>query len=366
MVKVIIGGDFRAKETRDLCFASELAELLKSSDIRVCNFEAPIEVDAPKALKAGPSIDQNADSAQFLLKSGFDVVLLANNHVMDYGEAGLMRTKKAFDSIVTVGAGDAKEAYSMKVVNTGEKRIGFLSLVQYEFGVLSSKNSEGYGAAWINSPNVRDIIQEGKKEVDCLIVCPHAGIENVDAPLPEWRDVYRSFIRWGADVVVASHPHTPQGWEIYDGHYIFYSLGNLFFDGMDNGPHWHDSLLVELLIDEKVSAIVHNVHFSGNTISLDHSEQIKKHNSHLLSLLQDEEYTPFINKLCDDLYKPSCYRFIRGFGGVSSRFGFSLFIRLLAFMILHKRNELLLLNAIRCESHRWLVERYIRNHYHVK
>ena len=83
MVKVIIGGDFRAKETRDLCFASELAELLKSSDIRVCNFEAPIEVGAPKALKAGPSIDQNADSAQFLLKSGFDVVLLANNHVMD-------------------------------------------------------------------------------------------------------------------------------------------------------------------------------------------------------------------------------------------------------------------------------------------
>ena len=158
MVKVIIGGDFRAKETLNLCFSDELIELLKSSDIRVCNFEAPIEVDAPKALKAGPSIDQNVNSAQFLLENGFDVVLLANNHVMDYGEPGLMKTKNAFGSIVTVGAGDAKEAYSIKVVNAGGKRIGFLSLVQYEFGVLSSKDSEGYGAAWVNSPDVRDII----------------------------------------------------------------------------------------------------------------------------------------------------------------------------------------------------------------
>lgn len=366
MAKIIIGGDFRAKETSNLRFSEELVKVLKSADLRVCNFEAPVEGNSPKALKAGPSIDQKAETAQFLIDNGFEVILLANNHVMDFDEAGLFRTKIAFDSVTTVGAGDAKEAYSMKVVNVGGKRIGFLSLVQYEFGVLSGVDSEGYGAAWVNSPDIRDIIEEGNKTVDCLIVCPHAGIECVDAPLPEWRKVYRSFIKWGADAVVASHPHTPQGWEIYDGHYIFYSLGNFFFDGLDYGKHWHESLLVELVIDDKVSAKVYNVRFSGNTISIDDREETKNHTSYLLDLLQNEDaYKIFIDKLCDELYYPCCYRYLRGFGGASLRMGFKHFVRLFGAMILRRQDELLLLNAIRCESHRWLVERYIRNHYKV-
>lgn len=366
MIKIIIGGDFRAKETSNICFSKELNNILKSADLRVCNFEAPVEVDTPKALKAGPSIDQKAETAQFLVENGFDVILLANNHVMDFGKEGLFRTKKAFETITTVGAGDAKDAYSLKVVIAGEKRIGFLSLVQYEFGVLSSVDSDGYGAAWVNSPDVRDIIEDGKKTVDYLIVCPHAGIECVDAPLPEWRKVYRSFIKWGADVVVASHPHTPQGWEIYEGHYIFYSLGNFFFDGQEYGSHWHESLLVELKIDDKVSANVYNLRFSGNTISLDYSNEIKKHTSYLLNLLENEDaYKVFINKMCDELYYPCCYRYLRGLGGVTSRMGFKHLIRLLGVLLLRKQDELLFLNAIRCESHRWLVERYICNHYNV-
>ena len=367
MVKIIIGGDFRAKETIDISFSEDLAGLLKSADLRVCNFEAPVECDTPKARKAGPSINQKAESAQFLIENGFEVVLLANNHVMDFGEAGLERTKKAFESVTTVGAGDAKEAYSLKVVNAGGKRIGFLSLVQYEFGVLPSVDSDEYGAAWVNSLDVRDIITKGKKTVDCLIVCPHAGIECVDAPLPEWRKVYRSFIKWGADAVVASHPHTPQGWELFEGHYIFYSLGNMFFDGLEYGDHWHDSLLVELLVDESITAKIHTIHFQGSLISINDSEVINKHISYLNSLLQDDEaYNAYIDKLCDDQYFTCCYRYLRGFGGVTTRMGFKLFVRLFGIMLLRKHDELYLLNAIRCESHRWLVERYIRNHYHVK
>ncbi len=366
MAKIIIGGDFRAKETSNLRFSQELSEILESADLRVCNFEAPVEVDTPKAMKAGPSIDQKAETAQFLIHHGFEVILLANNHVMDFGEAGLFCTKEAFNTVTTVGAGNAKEAYCLKAVRADDKTIGFLSLVQYEFGVLSSIDSEGYGAAWVNSPDIRDIIESGKKIVDYLIVCPHAGIECVDAPLPEWRKVYRSFIKWGADAVVASHPHTPQGWEIYEGCYIFYSLGNFFFDGLEYGSHWHESLLVELDIKEKISARVYNVRFSGNTISLDHREAIKQHTSYLLSLLQSEDiYKEFIDKLCDELYYPCCYRYLRGFGGVTTRMGFKHLIRLLGVMLLRKQDELLLLNAIRCESHRWLVERYIRNHYNV-
>jgi poly-gamma-glutamate synthesis protein (capsule biosynthesis protein) len=54
-------------------------------------------------------------------------------------------------------------------------------------------------------------------------------------PLPELRTVYQEFVDLGADAVIASHPHVPQGWETYKGRPIYYSLGNFFFDKM-KGP----------------------------------------------------------------------------------------------------------------------------------
>lgn len=48
---------------------------------------------------------------------------------------------------------------------------------------------------------------------DYLIVFNHGGVEYMDVPLPEWRDVYRLWIEMGADAVIASHPHVPQGYE---------------------------------------------------------------------------------------------------------------------------------------------------------
>lgn len=65
----------------------------------------------------------------------------------------------------------------------------------------------------------------------------------MDEPLPEWRNVYRHFIDLGADAVIASHPHVPQGWEMYKGRLIAYSLGNFCFQKAKKVPkHWNEGL----------------------------------------------------------------------------------------------------------------------------
>ena len=107
---------------------------------------------------------------------------------MDYGEEGCQATLNAFSDCICVGAGKAQDSFEVKVVEKDGKKLGFLSFVQHEFGVVESKADERtFGAAWINSYDIEDIIIEAKSSVDFLLVFPHAGIEHIDAPLPEWR-----------------------------------------------------------------------------------------------------------------------------------------------------------------------------------
>lgn len=88
-----------------------------------------------------------------------------------------------------------------------------------------------------------------RNEVDLIIFFAHAGLENYDIPLIEWRERYKRLCDLGVDCVVASHPHVSQGFEQYNGQYIFYSLGNLFFPGewsLDNDEYGCSIVFVEL------------------------------------------------------------------------------------------------------------------------
>ena len=64
-------------------------------------------------------------------------------------------------------------------------------------------------------PKVSSIIQTLKVNVDFLFLIVHAGVEYMDIPIPEIRNLYKSYIDLGADAIIASHPHVPQGYEEY-------------------------------------------------------------------------------------------------------------------------------------------------------
>lgn len=364
-VSLIICGDFRAANPAIVKMSDEVKDLFNHSDLQVCNFEAPVHTPGAKPIKkSGPALEQSADSPALLMNLGFNVILLANNHIMDYGREGCEATIRAFSQVATVGAGSADDAFAVRYFEINGITVGLLSLVQKEFGTIDGKDSEDYGAAWICSPDVPDIIKEAKSHCGFLLVLPHAGAEYASAPLPGWRSLYKRFIDYGADAVIASHPHCPQGWETYKGKPIYYSLGNFYFDELTFNDLWYKGLVLELTIGDGLDVKEHFVCFDDKTgmIAFDRSDRIRKHIERANRLISDTaEYERYIDRICSARWPGYKYGLLRGLCGVSLRMKFKDIIRLSGGVVLGKKDEMYLLNVLQCESHRWMVERYLRN-----
>lgn len=285
---------------------------------------------------------------------------------MDQDKEGCETSIRAFkEDTLIIGAGDFKDAYNLRVVEKDGIKVGLLCLVHKEFGALGldSKPSD-YGTAWINHPLVNKTILNAKKECDLLIVLPHAGVEDVVVPLPEWRARYKEFIDMGADTVIASHPHTPQGWEEYNGKKIFYSLGNFFFQLFSNqhGENWYKGLIVEMDINEdmQLSFEVHNTRFSETSLELDESAECKLYNGYLCELLNEEDkYWKYLNTTLKSLWIEYKLYLLRGLGAVSPTTNMHILSHAV-YGLLKGPDIPMMLNNFQCESHRWAIERMLR------
>lgn len=296
-VKIFFAGDFCSKSSSSLISVSDaLQSEIKSCDLAVINFEVPLKPDISLPKIGYERLFQNDDVPEFLRKLGFNLFSLANNHSFDWGIEGFLKTKSAIGDMA-FGAGTYDEAYSVKVCEVHGMKVGFLALSYAAYyGVFdSTSDHNGYGCAYINDLKVNHVILEAKKEVDCLIILPHDGIEYIDIPLSETIGRYRDFIDYGADVVIGSHPHCPQGWETYKGKPIFYSLGNFFFNSKEtpdfhaDRPHWYEGLCLELNIGNDISFRIINTKNTGNlSLDIDDNPERDNHNQYLCSLLSDK------------------------------------------------------------------------------
>lgn len=359
-ITISLFGDFVAQKGADIVIEDGVKSIISRSDISVCNFEAPIKGEYPPFDRVGPRVSQSVHAPDTIKGWGFNVVQLANNHMLDYGNEGCKATLNAFGDIVTVGAGSYDEAYSARIIEIKDTRIGFLSFVHHEFGVWETKNSiQTMGTAWICHPVVSQLITNTKSGVDYLIVLPHAGVEEIDAPIPEWRELYHRFIEWGADAVIGTHPHVPQGWEQYNGKPIFYSLGNFYFDALDSPhPYWQRSIAVELHIKGKeISFKVHNIRYDEGQITLDKEKDVESHNEYLCQLLSDDLYMDYINEMTKKMWKIYQNWLVKGLGAFSFSLGLIQSVKTSIYSMIKKRPQTLLINTLQCESHRWTILR---------
>lgn len=297
-IRLFFAGDFCSKpSTTSISVSEELRRTIQSCDLKVVNFEVPLK---PEGLRLPPlgreRFYQHDDVPVFLHSVGFNLFSMANNHTFDWGDEGFFKTKKALGD-AAFGAGTYDEAYRVKTVEVNGVKIGFMALSYAAFiGVFDNvMNHDGFGCAYINDLRVNHDICEAKREVDYLFILPHDGIENIEIPLPETIARYHDFIDWGADGVIASHPHCPQGWEEYKDKPIFYSLGNFLFnskEGYDyratNRPHWYEGLCVVMSIeDSKLSWEVVNIRNVGNVgIEMDDEIARLEYNQYLCELVK--------------------------------------------------------------------------------
>lgn len=307
-LRLFFAGDFCSKpSTSKITVSNELKDLIQSCDLKVVNFEVPLKPEVKLLSQERERFFQNDDVPGFLRELGFNLFSQANNHAFDWGDEGFKKTKEALGD-AAFGAGTYEEAYRVKVVEIKGVKIGFLALSFAAYkGVFDDvKDHEGLGCAYINDLRVNHDIMEAKKQVDYLFILPHDGIEYIDIPMPEIIARYRDFIDYGADGVIAAHPHCPQGWEEYKGKPIFYSLGNFLFNSKAtyefraSKPHWYEGLCVMMtIIDGKLSwDVVNTKNVDNMGIEIDHAEGRDKHNKQLCRyLIEQEEYNRYINKI---------------------------------------------------------------------
>ena len=298
-IRLFFAGDFCSKpSTTKITVSNELKDLIQSCDLKVINFEVPLKPEVKLPLQDRERFFQHDDAPEFLKRLGFNLFSLANNHAFDWDDVGFKKTKAALGD-ASFGAGTYEEAYQPKIVEVNGIKIGFfgLSFAAYKGVFDDVTKHKSLGCAYINDLKVNHVIMDIKKRVDYLFIIPHDGIEYIDVPLPETIARYRDFIDYGADGVIATHPHCPQGWEEYKGKPIFYSLGNFLFNSKEGydfrakKPHWYEGLCVVMTVsDGNLSCEVVNTRNEDNVgIVIDHDEARVQHNEQICKYLFDND-----------------------------------------------------------------------------
>lgn len=340
-----------------------LKQILNTCDVQVINFEAPVKFEGAKGIKkSGPVISQSADTPSWLEKAGFNVISLANNHMLDLQEKGLVKTSECFKDSILVGAGTYEDAHKAKGITLKGKSVGFIGLTHKEFGCIDCSNPDRLGTADISSPKTYTALAEALKIYDEVFVVAHAGVEYLDYPLPQWREMYKALIDMGALGVIGSHPHVPQGFEVYKGKPIFYSLGNFAFQKSheDTIPRlWNSSILVVIDTDTdgfKWWPLKYNQ--NSGIIDIDSDNGIKSHIEKISEVLQDDkQYKEAILKELEALNV--IYKSMATTGGLKPRKFLAKCKNLIRPLFNRKRvkpDYSHALNLFQCESHRWVME----------
>lgn len=172
----------------------------------------------------------------------FNVLNLANNHIFDYGYEAAKDTISILDSmnIQYTGFGEnMAQARRPAILRVRDK---IISINGYSW---SHEWVESVPEATYDSPGVchldidliKEDIKKAKEELkaDIILISLHWGEGKSHFPRPLSIHQAHAIIDAGADIIVGHHPHCLQGYEIYKGKPIFYSLGNFL-----SSPYYKD------------------------------------------------------------------------------------------------------------------------------
>ncbi|MEM3652128.1 MAG: CapA family protein [Nitrososphaerales archaeon] len=275
---------------------SDALTILNRVDVATANLEAPFTSGGDAADK-WVALRQDPILSKEYVKIGFRVLNIANNHMLDYGVEGLLSTIDVLrkNGILYVGGGvNLEEALSHKIFKKNGISIAFLGCASTLPGnSIAGRSTPGLAPLRVRTtyyiePEMEkeqpgtppviftEVVQEdldriiaavkkAKSEADFVVLSIHWGMAYQENILDYQLQAARAFIDAGAKLILGHHPHRVQAVERYGKGFIFYSLGDFFFDISDFAPintkwrHWppkvgmwsksDDSLLVKTVFD---------------------------------------------------------------------------------------------------------------------
>lgn len=209
-----------------------LKHILQNADITIGNLEGVIADTTTRTKKCKTGKNCHAfrmppHFAAYFKDAGFDFLSLANNHSGDFGDEGIIQTKKLLREQGIAFAG-LKNDCEIALLQKGSLTLAFIGV--------------GHGGrhVYINDyKKIGSVIKEARELAEIVIVFFHGGAEGAHAEAVlrtqetsfkesrgnVWEMAHRC-IDAGADLVIGSGPHVTRGMEVYKEKLIAYSLGN--------------------------------------------------------------------------------------------------------------------------------------------
>jgi hypothetical protein len=209
------------------CF-EYLRPYLQEADLVIGNLEVTFAGAPYKGYPAFSSPDELADALKW---AGFDILVNANNHALDRGLNGMIRTIEVLDQQEIIQTGTFSDAES-RVSNYPlivEKQGIRIALLNYTYGTNGIRDRPPAIVNRIDTAVIRKDLQKAKTaHPDFILVTMHWGSEYQVRESRQQQKLATFLFEHGADVVIGSHPHVVQPIRGDGaGNLVVYSMGNL-------------------------------------------------------------------------------------------------------------------------------------------
>ncbi|MBN1950428.1 MAG: CapA family protein [Bacteroidales bacterium] len=210
-----------------------IRDYLSSADVAVANLEVTL---GGTPYKGYPAFSSPDELALELRDAGFDVLITANNHALDRGEKGFLRTLDVLDTLPVLRAGTYRDQAERNRLHplVFEKNNLRLALLNYTYGTNGLTIPEPGQINRIDTTMIRIELQKAlEADPDYVIVCIHWGLEYQREENAEQRRLAEFMFCHGADAIIGSHPHVVQPIRFYGSDRkdsliqpVVFSLGN--------------------------------------------------------------------------------------------------------------------------------------------
>ena len=192
------------------CYA-RVKDTIASADVATINQETIV---AKSYEPSGyPLFNSPQELGQAVVDTGFDVVNLANNHMLDKTAKGLAEAIDFWDGTGLVRTGAYKDAQDLETVEYIEKnglKIGLVGITQYTNGLVLPSDSPLKYILTSDEATIERKIKAAKAQCDVVLVNVHWGSEYTTTPSQDQRNLAKKMADWGANVIIGHHPHVLQ------------------------------------------------------------------------------------------------------------------------------------------------------------
>lgn len=210
-------------------------ELISNYDIRYYNQETVF--DDTKSYSGYPRFNTPSEFGINMIESGFNMVSLATNHSMDMGSSSAKLSSSFWESqdgVLTHGMASSMDARNNYEIM--EKNDITYTMLSYTYGTnglgTSAINAEPYLVNIYDEETVKKDIEAVRDKVDVLIVAMHWGNEYQQMASSIQKEQATFLASLDVDIILGTHSHCIQPWEMIDDTVVFYSFGNFISNQM--------------------------------------------------------------------------------------------------------------------------------------